>query len=43
VESNPDADFLLDGFRAIKNLQRVAPLPTFQTAMGKGTPGKWEF
>ncbi|KAJ7105112.1 Dbl-like domain-containing protein [Mycena crocata] len=40
---NPDADYLLEAIGAIKNLQSVAQLRTFQTAMGKGTPGKWEW
>ncbi|KAF8166590.1 Dbl-like domain-containing protein [Mycena galopus ATCC 62051] len=43
VEGNPDADFLLEAIGAIKNLQSVAQLRTFQTAMGKGMPGKWEW
>ncbi|KAF9466176.1 CNH domain-containing protein [Collybia nuda] len=40
---NPDADYLLEAVEAIKNLQSVAQLRTFQSAMGKGTPGKWEW
>nr|GAT55060.1 predicted protein [Mycena chlorophos] len=40
---NPDADYLLEAIGAIKNLQSVAQLRTFQTAMGKGTPGRWEW
>ncbi|KAJ7777436.1 Dbl-like domain-containing protein [Mycena metata] len=40
---NPDADYLLEAIGAIKNLQSVAQLRTFQTAMGKGIPGKWEW
>lgn len=40
---NPDADFLVEAIEAIKNLQSVAQLRTFQSAMGKGTPGKWEW
>ncbi|KAJ7860483.1 Dbl-like domain-containing protein [Mycena olivaceomarginata] len=40
---NPDADYLLEAIGAIKNLQSVAQLRTFQTAMGKGMPGKWEW
>ncbi|KAF7371040.1 hypothetical protein MSAN_00738200 [Mycena sanguinolenta] len=43
VVGNPDADFLLEAIAAIKNLQSVAQLRTFQTAMGKGIPGKWEW
>ncbi|KAK7031608.1 CNH domain-containing protein [Favolaschia claudopus] len=40
---NPDADFLLEAIAAIKNLQSVAQLRTFQNAMGKGNPGRWEW
>jgi len=43
AEGNPDSDFLLEAIEAIKNLQTVAQLRTFQAAMGKGTPGKWEW
>ena len=40
---NPDADYLLEAVEAIRNLQSAAQLQTFQTAMGKGTPGKWDW
>ncbi|KAK0436935.1 CNH domain-containing protein [Armillaria borealis] len=40
---NPDADYLMEAIEAIKSLQTVAQLRTFQSAMGKGTPGKWEW
>ena len=40
---NPDAEFLVEAIEAIKNLQLVAQLRTFQSAMGKGVPGKWEW
>ncbi|KAF8626558.1 hypothetical protein AX15_004807 [Amanita polypyramis BW_CC] len=40
---NPDADFLREAIEAFRNLQRIMQLRTFQTAMGKGTPGKWEW
>ncbi|KAF8902367.1 Dbl-like domain-containing protein [Gymnopilus junonius] len=40
---NTDAEFLLEAIQAIKSLQSVAQLRTFQSAMGKGTPGKWEW
>ena len=43
VEGNPDADYLVEAIQAIKNLQAVAQLRTFQTAMGKGPTGKWEW
>lgn len=36
VDGNPDADFLLEAMQAIKQLQSVAQLRTFQAAMGKG-------
>ncbi|EJD07469.1 Dbl domain-containing protein [Fomitiporia mediterranea MF3/22] len=36
AEGNPDADFLLEAIQAIKQLQLVAQLRTFQAAMGKG-------
>ncbi|KAJ3514155.1 hypothetical protein NLJ89_g2537 [Agrocybe chaxingu] len=40
---NPDAEFLVEATAAIKSLQSIAQLRTFQSAMGKGTPGKWEW
>lgn len=40
---NPDADFSKEAIDAIKNLQSVAQLRTFQSAMGKGAAGKWEW
>ena len=40
---NPDVEFLEEAIEAYKSLQSVAQLRTFQTAMGKGTPGKWEW
>ncbi|KAJ7230675.1 CNH domain-containing protein [Mycena pura] len=43
AEGNPDAEYLLEAVDAIRNLQTVAQLRTFQSAMGKGTPGKWEW
>ncbi|KAJ7493246.1 signal transducer [Mycena galericulata] len=43
AEGNPDADYLLEAIGAIKNLQSVAQLRTFQSAMGKGAAGKWEW
>ncbi|PFH50303.1 hypothetical protein AMATHDRAFT_145543 [Amanita thiersii Skay4041] len=42
-KSNPDRDFLQEATAAIKNLQQVAQLRTFQSAMGKGFTGKWEW
>ena len=42
-ESNPDGDFLNEAITAIQNLQNVAQLWTFQSAMGKGSTGKWEW
>jgi RHO1 GDP-GTP exchange protein 1/2 len=43
VRRNPDIDFLSEAILAIKNLQTFAQLRTFQTAMNKGTPGKWDW
>ena len=40
---NPDADYLAEAIEAIKNLQSVAQLRTFQSAMGRGAAGKWEW
>lgn len=42
-ETNPDGDYLIEAVNAIKNLQDVARLRTFQSAMGKGSTGKWEW
>ncbi|KAF8628723.1 hypothetical protein AX17_005945 [Amanita inopinata Kibby_2008] len=42
-KNNPDRDFLQEAIDAIKNLQQVAQLRTFQSAMGKGFTGKWEW
>ena len=42
-KDNPDGEFLLESITAIKNLQSVAQLRTFQSAMGKGQMGKWEW
>jgi len=33
----------MEAIEAIKNLQTVAQLRTFQSAMGKGITGKWEW
>jgi len=41
--SNPDGDYLAHAIAAIQNLQEVARLRTFQSAMGKGPTGKWEW
>ncbi|KAL1707909.1 CNH domain-containing protein [Schizophyllum commune] len=43
TEGNADADYLKNAIDALKNLQSAAQLRTFQSAMGKGTPGKWEW
>jgi hypothetical protein len=43
ADGNPDADYLVEAIQAIKNLQTVAQLRTFQTAMGKGPTSKWEW
>jgi RHO1 GDP-GTP exchange protein 1/2 len=43
AEGNPDEDYLSEAIDAIKRLHSDAQLRTFQKAMGKGTPGKWEW
>ncbi|KAG7094177.1 hypothetical protein E1B28_007786 [Marasmius oreades] len=43
VEGNPDADFLVEAIDAIKALQGVAQMRTFQTSMGRGPAEKWEW
>ena len=43
TDGNPDAYYLAEAIEAIKNLQNVSQLRTFQTAMGKGPTGKWEW
>jgi hypothetical protein len=43
TEGNPDAYYLAEAIEAIRSLQNVAQLRTFQTAMGKGPTGKWEW
>lgn len=43
AEENPDADFLKEAVDAMKNLQAIAQLRTFQTAMGRGPTGKFEW
>ncbi|TFK21787.1 signal transducer [Coprinopsis marcescibilis] len=43
TRENPDGDFLQAAIVAIKDLQHVAQLRTFQAAMGKGVAGKWEW
>ncbi|PVG01912.1 Dbl domain-containing protein [Serendipita vermifera] len=43
AEGNPDADFLVEAEQAIRNLSTVAQLRTFQSAMGRGPTGKWEW
>jgi hypothetical protein len=40
---NPDREFLQEAVEAIKNLQQVAQLRTFQSAMGKGFTGKLDY
>jgi RHO1 GDP-GTP exchange protein 1/2 len=43
ADGNPDADYLMEAIHAIRGLQSVAQLRTFQTAMGKGPTAKWEW
>lgn len=40
---NPDAEYLARAIEAIKNLHSISQLRTFQSAMGKGPTGKWEW
>ena len=40
---NPDADYLAEAIVAINNLQSVARLRTFQSAMGSGAAGGWKW
>ncbi|KAH7890998.1 CNH domain-containing protein [Phlebopus sp. FC_14] len=41
TEGNPDAYYLAEAIQAIKNLQNVSQLRTFQSAMGKGPTSKY--
>ena len=43
VDGNPDAEFLKEAIEAIKKLQTVAQLWTFQSAMGRGPTAKLEW
>lgn len=43
TDGNPDTLYLAQAVNAIRNLQNVAQLWTFQTAMGKGPTQKWEW
>ncbi|KAH8833385.1 CNH domain-containing protein [Flagelloscypha sp. PMI_526] len=43
ARGNPDGEFLVTAIDAIRSLNGVAQLKTFQMAMGRGTPGKWEW
>lgn len=43
AEGNPDIDFLKEAVEAMRNLQGIAQLRTFQTAMGKGPMGQVEW
>ncbi|KAI6112968.1 CNH domain-containing protein [Pisolithus sp. B1] len=43
TDGNPDVYYLAEAIQAIKGLQGVAQLRTFQAAMGKGPTGKWEW
>lgn len=43
AEENPDAEFLVEATIAIRNLQSIAQLRTFQAVMLKGPAGKWEW
>ena len=43
ADGNPDAEFLKVAIEAIKKLQAIAQLWTFQASMGKGPAGKLEW
>ena len=43
TDGNPDIEFLQEAITAIKKLQTVAQLWTWQSAMGKGPTGKLEW
>ena len=43
TDGNPDIEFLREAIAAIKKLQTVAQLWTWQSAMGKGATGKLEW
>ena len=43
AEGNPDVDFLKEAIEAMRNLQSIAQLRTFQMAMGKGPSSKFEW
>jgi len=43
AEGNPDVDFLKEAVEAMRNLQDIAQLRGFQTAMGKGPTGKFRW
>jgi len=43
AEGNPDIDFLKEATEAMRNLQSIAQLNTFQMAMGKGPAGTYEW
>lgn len=43
AKGNPDAGYLMEAIKAIKNLQTVVQLKTFQSAMGRGATRKWEW
>jgi len=39
----PDADYLSEAIEAIKNLHDMAQLRTFQSEMGRGPTGSWQW
>ena len=43
AEGNPDVDFLKEAIEAMRNLQNMGQLKTFQMAMGKGPTSKSEW
>ncbi|KIM21778.1 hypothetical protein M408DRAFT_80040, partial [Serendipita vermifera MAFF 305830] len=43
AKGNPDADFLVEAERAMRKLNNLAQLQTFQSCMGRGPTGNWEW
>lgn len=42
-DDNPDREYLMAAMQAIQSLHDVARLWTFQSAMGKGSTGRWQW
>jgi hypothetical protein len=43
ADGNPDKDLLSEAIKAMKNLQVIVQLRMFQSAMGRGPTGKFEW